>query len=400
MKTQIRELAAAYSQLQLEYFQHLHAHPELSFEEYETSAYIREQLVLAGISLQEGISGTSVVGILDSGCSGPVIAFRADLDGLPIQEETGLSYQSQRAGVMHACGHDSHMATLLALARLLAEHRELVRGKVKFIFQCAEEKLPGGAAQLCREGVMQDVDAIYAFHCSSMVPLGVVATTVGATSACIATYDVVIHGKSGHICNPDQALNPVPVACTMATTLNQILAEKASPLEKAVFTVSYIQAGQRENIIASEAKLGGSIRTFSNDLTEQLFQQLHAVCHGVCAAYGCTCDITTKRGYPAAINTKAETELVNTAVDLLGYERWAAESAMNGEDFSYYLLEKPGSMFYVGMAVEEAAAVAPHHNCHFQLHPRGLLVALEMELAIYLQAVGWEAETLSILADK
>lgn len=399
MKTQIQELAAAYGQLQLEYFQYLHAHPELSFAEHETSAYVKEQLTLAGIPLQAGVSGTSVVGILDGGNSGPVLAFRADLDGLPIQEETGLAYQSQRPGVMHACGHDSHTATLLALARLLAEHRELVRGRVKFIFQCAEEKLPGGAAQLCREGVMQDVDAIYAFHCSSMVPLGVVATTVGAASACIATYDVVIHGKGGHICNPEQALNPVPVACTMATTLNQLLAEKVSPLEKAVFTVSYIQAGQRENIIASEARLGGSIRTLNNDLTEQLLQQLHAVCHGVCAAYGCTCDITTKQGYPAVINTKAETELVNTVADLLGYERWAAESAMNGEDFSYYLLEKPGSMFYVGMAVEDAAA-APHHNCRFQLNPRGLLVALEMELAIYLQAAGWNAEALSILADK
>lgn len=389
MREQIQQLAGAYRSLQLEYFRHLHAHPELSFQEFETSAYVRAQLALAGIPLQDGISGTSVVGVLDSGRSGPVIAFRADLDGLPIQEQTDLPYRSQTPGVMHACGHDSHTATLLALARLLADHGELVRGKVKFIFQSAEEKLPGGAAQLCREGVMADVDAIYAFHCSSMVPLGVVATTVGATSACIATYDVVIHGKGGHICNPDQALNPVPVACTMATTLNQILAEKASPLERAVFTVSYVQAGQRENIIASEARLGGSIRTFSNDLTEQLFGQLTAVCNGVCAAYGCTCEITTKRGYPAAVNTRAETELVNSAVDLLGYERWAAQSAMNGEDFSYYLLEKPGSIFYVGMAVEDPETVAPHHNCRFQLEPRGLLVALEVELAVYLRAVGW-----------
>lgn len=388
MKTFVQNLAAAYEAIQIEYFQHLHAHPELSFAEYETSAYIKERLTAMEIGLLDGISGTSVVGILHGDVPGPTIAFRADIDALPIQEETGLSYQSVNNGVMHACGHDGHTATLLTLAKVLSEHRELVKGSVKFIFQSAEEKLPGGGRQLCEEGVMQDVDAIYAYHCSSMVPLGVIATTAGATSASVAKYDVVIHGKGGHICNPDQALNPVPVACTMATTINQLLAEKASPLEKAVVTVSYIHGGQRENIIASEATLGGSIRTFNNELTAQLFARLRDVCRGVCAAYGCTCDVSTTLGYPAAINTAAETALINQVVDELGYERWTTEPAMNGEDFSYYLLEKPGSMCYVGMAADEADRIAPHHNCKFQLNTDGLMVALNVELGIYLKATG------------
>lgn len=394
MKEFVKALAAHYEEIQLSYFQHLHAHPELSFAEYETSAYIKTQLTRFGVTIVEGISGTSVVGILDSGKAGPVIAFRADMDALPLQEDTELAYQSVNSGVMHACGHDSHTATLLTLAQLLAENQTLIKGKVKFIFQSAEEKLPGGALKLCQEGVMDDVDSIYAFHCSSMVPLGVIATTIGATSACIGTYDVVIHGKGGHICNPDQALNPVPVACTMVTTLNQILAEKVSPLEKAVFTISYIQAGQRENIIASEAKLGGSIRTFNNELSAALFDQVRTVCNGICAAYGCTCHISTTVGYPAAVNTQAETILVDRAVDLLGYERWLTEPAMNGEDFSYYLLKKPGSMFYIGMAVDDTEKIFPHHNCHFQLNPQGLLIALEIELAVYLNAIGWENKTL------
>lgn len=388
MKTFVQNLAAAYEAIQIEYFQHLHAHPELSFAEYETSAYIKERLTAMEIGLLDGISGTSVVGILHGDIPGPTIAFRADMDALPIQEVTGLAWQSVNDGVMHACGHDGHTATLLTLAKVLSEHRELVKGSVKFIFQSAEEKLPGGGKTICEEGVMQDVDAIYAYHCSSMVPLGVIATTAGATSASVAKYDVVIHGKGGHICNPDQALNPVPVACTMATTINQLLAEKASPLEKAVVTVSYIHGGQRENIIASEATLGGSIRTFNNELTAQLFARLRDVCHGVCAAYGCTCDVSTTLGYPAAINTAAETALINQVVDELGYERWTTEPAMNGEDFSYYLLEKPGSMCYVGMAADEADRIAPHHNCKFQLNPKGLQVALELELGIYLKATG------------
>ena len=383
MKAFIKNITDDYQAIQQEYFKYLHAHPELSFEEHETSAYIQKQLQDMGIELLEGFSGTSVVARLDGPQDGPVIAFRADIDALPIQETTGLSYQSVRDGVMHACGHDAHTATLLTLAKLLSEHRELVKGSVKFIFQSAEEKLPGGGKTLCEEGVMQDVDRVFAYHSSSMVPVGVVATTVGATSACIAKYDVVIHGKGGHICNPDQALNPVPAACTMANTINQLLAEKASPLEKAVVTVSYIHGGQRENIIASEATLGGSIRTFNNSLTEHLFQKLKDVCNGVCMAYGCTCDVTTTIGYPAAINTKEETDCINQAVDALGYERWTTEPAMNGEDFSYYLMENPGSMCYVGMAVENPQ---PHHNGRFQLNLDGLQTALELELAVYLKA--------------
>jgi amidohydrolase len=383
MKSVIKNITDGYLAVQQEYFKYLHAHPELSFKEYKTSAYIRAKLQEMHIEVLDGFSGTSVVGLLQGASDGPVIAFRADIDALPIQENTGLSYQSVHDGVMHACGHDAHTATLLTLAKVLFEHRELVKGRVKFIFQSAEEKLPGGGKTLCEEGVMQDVDAVFAYHCSSMVPLGTIATTVGATSASVAKYDVVIHGKGGHICNPDQAMNPVPVACTMATTINQLLSEKASPLEKAVVTVSYIHGGQRENIIASEATLGGSIRTFNNDLTAHLFQKLRDVCNGVCMAYGCTCDVTTTIGYPAAINTKKETEYINQAIDALGYERWTTEPAMNGEDFSYYLMEKPGSMCYVGMAIENPQ---PHHNGNFQLNLDGLQVALELELAIYLKA--------------
>ncbi len=381
----VQSLAAPQKESLRETYRHLHAHPELSFAEFATSAYLLKQLRAAGLEVTVAADGISLVAVLCGAQPGPVIAFRADLDALPIAEETGLPYASQTPGVMHACGHDSHAAVLLALARVLAAHTDLVRGKVKLLFQSAEEKLPGGAKALCEAGVMEDVDAIYAFHCSSMLPLGVVATTEGATSACIGTYDIAIHGRSGHICNPDQALNPVPVACLLGSAVNQLLAEKASPLEKAVLTVSYIRGGQRENIIASEAALGGSVRTFSNQLTGTLFARLRETAAGICAAYGCTCDVTTAVGYPAAINTPAETALIDRAVDALGLTRRITEPAMNGEDFSYYLLEKPGSMCYVGMAVEDGTPM-PHHNCRFRLNEAGLEIALELELAIYLLA--------------
>ncbi len=388
MKQLVKDLTKNYLDLQLNHFRHLHAHPELSFEEHETSAYIKNHLTALGIKLQEGIHGTSVVGILDSGVPGPVIAFRADIDALPVQEETGLEYQSVVPGVMHACGHDSHTATLLAFAALLAEHRELVKGKVKFIFQCAEEKLPGGAKGLCEDGVMADVDAIYGLHCSANMPMGEVVANQGPDSACIGVYEVTVHGKGGHGSSPQNAVNPVPVACILASALNQLLAEKASPLEKAVLTVSYIRGGEYPNIIPSEVTLGGNLRTFNNDLTLTLFEQLKKVCEGICSGYGCACQVSTTVGYPSTINTHAETELVRSAVEAMGCTWKEEEPGLGGEDFSYYLLEKPGSFFHVGMADPDTAdQTAPHHNCRFALDQRGLAIALELELAVYMKVV-------------
>lgn len=388
MKELVKKLTQGYTDLQLKHFHHLHAHPELSFQEYETSAYIKEHLTGLGIRLQEGIRGTSVAGILEGSVPGPVIAFRADIDALPVQEETDLPYKSATFGVMHACGHDSHTATLLAFAALLAQHRELIKGTVKFIFQSGEEKLPGGAKSLCEDGVMDDVDAIYGLHCSANMALGEIVSNMGADSACVGVYEVTVKGKGGHGSAPQNGVNPVPVACLLASAVNQLLAEKASPLEKAVFTVSYIQGGQYPNIIPSEVTLGGNLRTFNNDLTDSLFKHLNKVCEGICSAYGCTCQVTTTVGYPSTVNTETETLLVRQAAEAMGYVWKTEEPGLGGEDFSYYLLKKPGTFFHVGMADPDLVdQAAPHHNCKFQIDQRGLSIALELELAVYLKAV-------------
>lgn len=388
VKEDIKTLTKPYEPVLLEHFHHLHAHPELSFEEYETSAYIRRNLAELGIPLQEGIRGTSTVGILTGDVPGPTIAFRADIDALPVNEETGLEYSSTVPGVMHACGHDSHTATLLTFARLLAEHRELVRGRVKFIFQCAEEKLPGGAKALCEDGVMKDVDAVYGLHCSSASPLGEAFSNVGANSACIGVYEIRIFGKGGHGSSPHEAVNPVPVACMLGSAINQLLAEKVDPLEKAVFTVSYIRGGEYPNIIPSEVVMGGNLRTFDNGLTVRFFEQLKKTCEGFCAAYGCTCEVTTEIGYPATMNTPAETEIVRSAVEEMGYTYRQPGPKLGGEDFSYYLLEKPGSFFHVGTTDPALLSeAAPHHNGRFCIDQRGLLIALELELAVYQKAL-------------
>lgn len=387
MKDMIKALVDQYEPTLLETRHHLHANPELSFQEYQTAAYIRENLTRMGLKLQEGISGTSTVGILKGTSDGPCIAFRADIDALPVEENNDLPYKSKTPGIMHACGHDTHTACLLALAELLSSNRNLVKGTVKFIFQAAEEKLPGGAKQLCADGAMNDVDMIFGMHCSSAYSLGDVIVCHGVSSAAIGVYEIKIHGKGGHGSSPHHALNPVPVACMVANSLNQILAEKKSPTECGVFTVSYINGGQYPNIITDTVTLGGNVRTLDNDLILNVFNTIRSVTNGICSGYGLTCDVTTTIGYPATINTPELADLAWNAAGELGYHVIEKPTELGGEDFAYYVMEKPGTFFHVGMNDPEKPITAtPHHNGQFILDERGLRIALETELAVYLKA--------------
>ena len=305
------------------------------------------------------------------------------------EEDNDLPYKSKIPGVMHACGHDIHTATLLTFAQILSSRKELVKGTVKFIFQAAEEKLPGGAKTLCEEGVMKDVDYVFGLHCSSGFPLGTVAVTPGAYSAAIGIYEVTVHGKGGHGSSPNTALNPVPVACMVGNSLNQLMAEKKSPTESGVLTVSYINGGQYPNIIPGEVTLGGNIRTLDNTLIQKLFDCVGSVSRGICEGFGLTCDVSTTVGYPAAINVPEYIEVVRTVARDLDYTVYERPDALGGEDFAYYLLEKPGAFFQIGMADPERPITStPHHNCHFQLDERGFRIGLEMELGLYLRMTG------------
>lgn len=391
MKAFIKSLVDQYEPMLLETRRHLHQIPELSFEEYETAAFIRKELLSAGISIAEGFSGTSTVGIIKGEKSGPCIGFRADIDALPVPEENDLPYKSKTPGIMHACGHDVHTACLLTFAKILASHKELVRGTVKFIFQAAEEKLPGGAKTLCEEGVMKDIDVMFGLHCSSNFPTGTVVVTPGAYSAAIGIYEVSIHGKGGHGSSPHNALNPVPVACMVGSALNQIMMEKKNPTECGVFTVSYINGGQYPNIIPDTVTLGGNIRTLDNELIQKVFSSVRSISTGICEGYGLTCDVTTTLGYPATINVEAHNDTIRASVKELDYTLVERGAALGGEDFAYYLLEKPGAYFQVGTAdPARPETSSPHHNCNFQVDENGIRVALEMELSVYLKATGQE----------
>ncbi|MBQ7796818.1 MAG: amidohydrolase [Lachnospiraceae bacterium] len=389
MKEMIKSLVTEYESKLLDTRHHLHENPELSFQEYKTAEYIRENLKNMGIELQEGISGTSTVGILKGSEPGPCIAFRADIDALPVEENNDLPYKSKTPGIMHACGHDTHVACLLTLADILSSHKELVKGTVKFVFQAAEEKLPGGAKQLCADGVMNDIDVIFGMHCSSGYPMGIVEVCHAVSSAAIGVYEIKIHGKGGHGSSPHNALNPVPVACMVANSLNQILAEKKDPTACGVFTVSYINGGQYPNIITDTVTMGGNVRTLDNDLILRVFDTINAVTKGICEGYGLTCEVTTTVGYPATVNTPRYADVIQEAATAMEYEVIEKATALGGEDFAYYVMEKPGAFFHVGMADPERPITStPHHNGQFILDERGLRIALETEIAVYLKATG------------
>lgn len=387
MKELIKSLVDSREEKLKEIRHHLHENPELSFEEYNTAAYIREQLKQMGITDIEEI-GTSTVAVLEGKEPGPCIAFRADIDALPVAEENDLSYRSKVPGVMHACGHDTHTACLLCMADILAEHPELVKGKIKFVFQSGEEKLPGGAKEICAAGAMKDVDKVFGFHCASEYPIGTVAVSPGACSAAIAIYEVKVHGYGGHGSSPHNAKNPVPVACMVASALNQIMAEKKSPTECGVFTVAYINGGQYPNIITDTVTLGGNIRTLDNDLMAKVLENVKRVSTGICESYGLTCEVSTTIGYPATINVAEHVETAKAAIEEMGYKHIEKPISLGGEDFSYYLMEKPGAYFTVGMAdPEDPGTNAPHHNGCFRLDERGLRIGLELDLATYLKAL-------------
>ena len=387
MKELVKKLAGAQKENLRKDFEHFHQNPELSFKEYQTAEYIRNTLKELGIPMQEGISGTGTVGILKGSEPGPVIAFRADIDALPVHEINDLPYRSQTEGVMHACGHDSHTATLLGLARVLSSHPELVKGTVKFLFQPAEEKLPGGAKQLCADGAIDDVDMVFGLHAGSGMDLGTIELNRGPISAAVCTYEVRIHGAGGHGSSPHAAKNPVPVACMIGSAINQIRAEKFDPLANMVLTVSYMESGKYPNVIPAEAKLGGNFRTLDNSLVEPVLEEIQKVSKGICDSYGLTCDFDIVRGYPANVNSDAQVDIMADALNEMGFHVVQHPPMLGAEDFSYYALKKPSAFIMVGAAdPNRPITYSPHHSSEFQIDERVLDIALECEIATYLKA--------------
>ena len=350
---------------------HLHRHPELSFAEHETSAFLFELLGgLEGLELERPTE-TSLLAIMRTGRPGKTLALRADIDALPIQEETGLEFASENPGVMHACGHDGHTAMLLATLNALHERRDELTGEVRFIFQHAEELGPGGASQLVEAGVMEGVDLVVGAHLFSLDPLGKVGVLVGPHTAASDVFAVEIRGKGGHGAAPHKSIDPVTAAAQVVTGLQHVVSRAVDPIERAVVSVTKIHAGTADNIIPESVELGGTVRTFIPDVRATVREAMERLIHGIAEAHGCTATFTYEEGYEPVVNDEQAAALVEAAVrEELGDDAFfVPPPIMGGEDFSAYLQAAPGAFFIVGAGGEDHF---PHHHPRFDWDERAM----------------------------
>jgi amidohydrolase len=361
---------------------HLHAHPELSFREHRTAAFVRERLAELGGLVLSSPTPTSVVATLRGAGTGPTLAMRADLDALPIQEESGVEFASQTDGVMHACGHDGHTAMLLATARLLAAMREELAGEVRFVFQHAEELPPGGAIEIVRSGALDGVDAVVGCHLMSDMDVGKIAVLDGACTATADVFSVRVLGRGGHAAFPHMAVDPIAAAAQLVSSLQHVVARESPPLESVVVSVTRIAGGTASNVIPESVELGGTVRTYSEELRKQTREAMERVLAGVTAAHRAAYEFEYVEGYPSVVNDPSLTALVR---EVAGARLVDRPPLMAGEDFSAYLRVAPACFFFVGAGGEGAF---PHHHPRFVVDDAALSVGVGTLTAVALRFLG------------
>lgn len=376
--------AAELRALVVEWRRHLHQHPELSFHEAETAQFVEETLASFGGLLITRPTPTSVLARLVTGRPGPVLAMRADMDALPITEETGLPFASTARGVMHACGHDGHTATMLGAVKQILAMREQLVGEIRFIFQHAEEVYPGGAEELVQRGVMDGVTRVIGAHLWAQLDVGTVGLSAGAMMAAPDTFWITVRGTGGHGGIPQQTVDPVLIGAQVVTNLQSIVSRGMDPLDPAVVSVTQFHAGNTHNVIPETAELNGTVRTFNPELRTRIPQLMERIIRGVTAAHGATYEFTYERGYRPVINdatvTREMQEIVETACgpNVVVPMR----PTMTGEDFSAFQQQAPGNFFFIGIRNEARGIVHPHHHPRFDIDES----ALETGVRIFTEA--------------
>lgn len=353
---------------------YLHQHPELSFHEEHTSQFVADRLAeFGGLDITRP-TPTSVLARLIGSRPGPVLAIRADIDALPIDERNTHEFVSRSPGVMHACGHDGHTAMLLGAVAVLVGRRDAIAGEVRFIFQHAEELLPGGAEELVRAGALDGVDLVIGAHLWLGMPFGQVGVRSGALMAAPDIFRITIQGSGGHAAQPHRTVDPVVVAAQVIINLQHVVARNVDPLEPAVLSVTRIAAGTTHNVIPGSVELEGTIRTFDPALRTSIPELMERIVAGVTAAHGARYGLAIERGYHSVINDERATNLLRRAVvRALGPEVLVeAVPVMGGEDFSAYQQRAAGSFFFIGARNEARGIVHPHHHDRFDVDERAL----------------------------
>ncbi|MBB5181123.1 amidohydrolase [Planomicrobium koreense] len=359
---------------------YLHQNPELSFQEEKTAKYIADFHEKLGHEVRSNVGGNGVLAYLKGDKPGPTIALRADFDALPIQEETDVPFKSVNDGVMHACGHDGHTATLLGLAKALNGMKSDIEGTVLFLHQHAEELLPGGAIAMIEDNCLDGVDVIFGTHLQAQMPLGEIAYRSGPLQAAPDRFDIKIIGQGGHGAYPHQTKDSIVIGGQLIGNLQQIVSRRVDPLESAVVSVCSFEAKNPFNVIADTAVLSGTVRTFKEDVRSLVEQEIGRIIEGTCYAAGAKYEYTYTRGYPTTVNHKEETEFVAAlAPQVPGVEAVnETEPVMGGEDFSYYLQNVKGTFFFTGAQNPEAQETFPHHHPKFDIDERALLIAAKV----------------------
>jgi len=352
----------------------LHRIPELSLQEIETAAYLAARLSELDIKHRTGVAGTGLVGLIGSeNDNGPCVALRADMDGLPLNELTGLSFSSSNTGVMHACGHDGHMAMLLGAAALL-KNMELP-GRVKLIFQPAEEKF-GGAVRMIEEGVLEGVDAIFAGHLDRHFNPGEIAVEAGLICAHTDSFTIVVKGRGGHAGKPHETVDAIVVASLLVMSIQTLVSREVNPVYPSVVSVGRIEGGSANNVIAEQAILEGTIRTTHEDVRTTIVNGMQRMVAAMRELYNASATIEIRPGYPPIVNTPGATALAReAAIATIGEEmvRGLPVPSMGGEDFAYFLQHIPGCFVRIGSR-KEGYEQFPAHSPQFDFDERALAV--------------------------
>jgi len=359
---------------------YLHERPELSYQETETSRFIREQLEEIGGFEISRPTATSVRADLRGGRPGPTVALRSDHDALPISENTGLPFASKNPGVMHACGHDGHTAMMLGVATVLAAVRDELPGNVRILFEHGEEALPGGASQMVAVGAMEGVDRVLGQHLWAWIPTGQVTVRPGPLMAACDVFEIVVEGQGGHISKPQEAVDPLAIGAQIVTNLQHIVAREVDPEEIAVVGVTQFHAGDSVGVIPDTARIEGGTNVFSPFVRDLLERRIGEIAEGICAAHGAGCAVTYTRGYDAVVNDAATTAVVARAArEACGEEAVSeGELVLAGEDFSAFQACAPGTFLLLGARNEERGIVHDHHNPKFDVDEEALPIGVRL----------------------
>lgn len=369
---------------------HLHQYPERSFHEVRTSQFVADTLASFGGLEITRPTPTSVMARLVGSTTGPVLAIRADIDALPIDERNTHDFISKEPGTMHACGHDGHTAMLLGAVKVLVGKREALRGEVRFIFQHAEELNPGGAEELVKAGVLDGVDMIIGAHLWSPLAVGKVGVKAGALMASPDILHITIKGSGGHAAIPQQTIDPIAIAAQFITNLQHIVSRNVDPLEPAVISITRIAGGTTHNVIPGEVELEGTVRTFDPALRAEMPKRVERILAGITSAHGASYSFEYEHGYRPVVNDEGASELLRRAVvNALGDDVLIeATPTMGGEDFSAYQQRVPGAFFFIGARCEERGIIQPHHHERFDIDERSLDFGTRIFVAATLDFLG------------